>query len=108
MEFGNEEFRKHLEIIAEALLSYPIELKMQYRWNTDGSPIENPISREFNHGPASIDIVVILRVHANWHGNTYNWDLLNISRSFALTDKVFNKCCFDWNDNPITTCNDCD
>lgn len=100
-----EPYDSYVQVVLDVFLSYPLELKLKYEWYLDGSEEHPKISREFNHGPASININIILS--ANSETLNIDWDIINASYNYPLTDKVFNRCCLYWGDPP-TTCNSCD
>lgn len=87
-----------IQAIVDVFLSYPLETKLKYEWyppNQNGEVEEEQISREFNHGPALITVNVKIRAGDVRKDRLFDWELININLSHALTDKVFNKCCFE-------------
>ena len=83
-----------VEANVDIFLSYPLEIKLKHEWypETSGDPSPPQASREFNHGPAFANVNIVLRSS----DQDYDWEIMNFTYSFALTDKVFNKCCFEW------------
>lgn len=83
----------------DAFLSYPLETKLKYEWypsSSSGIEKDPLISREFNHGPAFITVNINVRAEDRSRASSFDWDLINVNWSYALTDKVFNKCCFEF------------
>jgi len=94
-----------IQAIVDVFLSYPLETKLKYEWyppNQNGEVEEEQISREFNHGPAFANLNIVLRAAKEGNGG-FDWEIANFTYSFALTDKVFNKCCFIM-ENPFRAC----
>lgn len=85
-------YDSYIQVDLDVFLSYPLELKLKYEWFPDMDVLPQA-SREFNHGPASININFVLSVRSE-EENSFNWDIIDANYNFPLTDKVFNKCCF--------------
>ena len=74
--------------------SYPVEVKLKREWVYDEGSEEFESGcwiAEFNHGPASVNFILILRATLDL-GEEYDITIFNVQHNWPLTDKVFNTC----------------
>lgn len=93
----NPKLAAYAKAILDFNVSYPFEVKLKYAWPKDEFN-DGVISREFNHGPAIANANIELRFTGKDRpgGSEFEWNVFNFSFSWALTDKVFNRCCYPW------------